>query len=278
MEVHLGDIPLCRFHLPPVPALLSPFLAEHLERRLAVADLRLLRVESADALLELPANSGPCLLELRGAVTSDVVQDLIRRRTDLPLIVLLGNGGSQQALTFLAQTIAEWKLQLLSLPSDEAGLARMVLETRFWAWSDRIQRDIAGASGLDLRVRAMLAWTLRRRLRPPDLSGLAPEWSMKALAQDMQRPRKSVSKLTSAAGVDLREVGDVWIALLALMLHELNGVRWEQVAWRAGYRRLSGLSELMRRVFDKGLRELSGAGIDPGLRRFEEVVARITTA
>jgi len=154
----------------------------------------------------------------------------------------------------------------------------MVIRVLFETWKRSVVRTIDGAAEVNPWLRAALRSILRIRLPPPDRvvdrAGSRALPTLKTIGEDIGRSPRRISKISRSGGIDLREVGKEWVALLSLILHEVEGVKWDHVALRAGYADVSGLSHLMFGVYNQGLNQLDGGGIEHGLRQFEALVQK----
>ena len=162
----------------------------------------------------------------------------------------------------------------LRWPGEEARLVPMVIRVLFETWKRSVVRTIDGAAEVNPWLRAALRSILRTKLPPLDRPGSRALPTLKTIGEDIGRSPRRISKISRSGGIDLREVGKEWVALLSLILHEVEGVKWDHVALRAGYADVSGLSHLMFGVYNQWLNQLDGGGIEHGLRQFEALVQK----
>lgn len=166
-----------------------------------------------------------------------------------------------------------WMTQVRHVSFADAHLLPFIVQScwfgaRRW-WIKRLMHDyVVGPP----TVNAALRRIIEQRPLDRSLSGSPPRRSISSIAKIVGVSRCHLSSLANASGIALNHLAKTWCAINALVLFQLDQVRWEEVAWRCGYETLGGLSKMLLDVTGKRLKELTGEEWFDGLQDFEKEV------
>jgi hypothetical protein len=274
----MSDLLPCRFLDATVPIVASDVLHAYLQRVLAPEGFRLVAFDGIEHALALPVSSGPLLLDARSIelpeakrrLTSHVVSG--SGGSKLPVLLLVTSGGRPDDLYAIGRSA---DVRMVALPSEEAYLRILIVRSRFWNWTHEIEAQISAATQVHTLLRGGLRWILRIHVDSSAAvsNPLVPE--LQAIAAGLHCSPGTLSRVNRSSGRILRPIADAWIALQILLFHEVEGRTWESLALAAGYEGVSGVSQLMLRVYGRRPRRLSGSGVELGLRRIEELIGQV---
>lgn len=201
-------------------------------------------------------------------------------KTELPLVVGPGVRGGPEAAAQVfdllrskaalqpVTTAAQGTTSFLRLARNAAGLEVLYLPRQADALRARLAEPIVRRDARELEgwiadrvphhplaLRLAYRHLLGQSLAGPDLD---PEDLPRLTAEDIATgvgvSRGHLFELQRKYGVKLSAVARTWLARLAVLARRLEGASWKQIAWRSGYRWVSGLSGLFDQVFEERLK------------------------
>ena len=135
----MSSLPRCRFHLAPVPALVSDIIGAALQKELDAGGFRMVRLLSPDALRDLPKGVGPCLLELLEAQRpQSLLLHLALDRPELDMIAIASDAYGGLA----AKAAISPDVRFLSWPMEAKRLVPTILDARFRRWISDLEGQI----------------------------------------------------------------------------------------------------------------------------------------
>ncbi|MBI4538382.1 MAG: AraC family transcriptional regulator [Gemmatimonadetes bacterium] len=167
---------------------------------------------------------------------------------------------------------------VLFLRSEERRLAQTIRSAQVDGFFCRAAELIRRSQSLAPVLRSALLYALEQAPAPLPVDSeelIAPARSIRALADRLHTSEDHLSHAAKEHGLSLRAFLDWCIALRALQLRIRAGAGWETIAWRLGYRSVSGLSEHLKHTL--GLRP-SHLGHGQIQRWFSEFESRFLAA
>lgn len=184
------------------------------------------------------------------------------------------------SLVMLAiHTLPEWMEQIpglvgtVVLPAELHTLPSMIIRGHLSSSRRHLLTLLREATSLHPLLRSLLRTVFEQRIRANRQSRTSPPGrSITALAPAIGASPAYLRRLHSNSPIDVRKTAEHWQAVQALIHHEALSESWSTLAFRLGYKSVSGFSDLMVRVFDCRPSQLRGTNVLAALRNFEQMV------
>ncbi len=166
--------------------------------------------------------------------------------------------------------------EVLFLRREEWRLAQAIQGALADGFFSRATEVVEHDGSLQGVLRSALLYALQQNAAqvPVDSEGeqaeAGPARSIRALAQRLNSSEDHLSNAAREHGLPLRSFLDWCIALRALQLRLQAKTPWEAIAWRLGYRSVSGLSEHLNRTLGMRPRQLGHHQMQWAFSEFEK--------
>jgi AraC-like DNA-binding protein len=249
----------------------SQALSDRVARMLDPNGIRCYALTGLAMIRTFPVECGVWLLSdevLADRLVREAIDHTLQDPTTPPVIILSDDPDHAR----LPHLHSVWAIipvstELVHLPINIRG-------AQFHSWQDRVARQVRQARQIPVCVRQAMIAILNQQIARPGAEGQVLR-TVSELARRVGVSRGYLSRTATRHGIDIHAFADSYLALQALLLHNVSKASWEEIAWRMGFRTAGGVTQLLRRGLGIPIGQAAGEPIDECLVEWERRLAML---